>query len=528
MPTVEVSVVAKGSDGRIRRRSTTPNTIQGAPAAGGKARVTVRHYCQGIGDCHLLRFPKQDGSAYWMLIDCGVHSAVSGGSAIIDRVVADIAGQTKHLDAIVVTHEHTDHTSGFLTAAESFKAFTVGEVWMAWTENSRDPQARELDKFKQQALAALQMTSQRLQAAGAAGQYLSALGTGLDALLGFNFGVKGERVRNSREAAADLAPGRVRYWEPDDPPITLPGVPNLRIYILGPPRDAELLGVRERASEMYQVASSFGWPIAQALSTGFSDVEAPSDDEADGAPFDPNVGTEPARLAALGVAAADADVAPEIAAFAHTHYFGRASTAGVVIRSRRRKTVDPGERDQSWRRIDLDWLGVSADLAMQLDDRTNNTSLVLAFEFVDTKRVLLFAADAQVGNWLSWQQTRWEVDGGPVTGPDLLRRVVYYKVGHHGSENATLKEKGLELMNSKDLSAFIPTNEKDAKKVRWGQMPFGPIIEALALRCSGRVVRADDPWVTGSLPEPGFQPPTGSIRAAQRHPQGLWVEFQLA
>src|SRR5205807_1394920 len=103
----------------------------------------------------------------------------------------------------------------------------------------------------------------------------------------------------------------------------------------------------------------------------------------------------------------------------------------------------------------------------------------------------------------------------------------YYKVGHHGSDNATLKEKGLELMKSKDLSAFIPTNEKDAKKVGWGAMPFGPIVEALAERCNGRVVRADDPWVVGTVPGPGFHAPTGSIRAARRHPQGLWVEFEL-
>jgi hypothetical protein len=48
------------------------------------------------------------------------------------------------------------------------------------------------------------------------------------------------------------------------------------------------------------------------------------------------------------------------------------------------------EEDVSWRRIDSDWLGVSADLAMQLDSRTNNTSLALAFEFTDTGRVLLF------------------------------------------------------------------------------------------------------------------------------------------
>ena len=56
---------------RATRRST-------APAAAGP--VTVRHYCQGIGDCHLLRFPKAEGGDFWMLIDCGVHSSVKGGN----------------------------------------------------------------------------------------------------------------------------------------------------------------------------------------------------------------------------------------------------------------------------------------------------------------------------------------------------------------------------------------------------------------------------------------------------------------
>ena len=71
------------------------------------------------------------------------------------------------------------------------------------------------------------------------------------------------------------------------------------------------------------------------------------------------------------------------------------------------------ETDQSWRRIDLDWLGMSADLAMQLDDRTNNTSLVLAFEFTDTKRVLLFTADAQVGKLAELAGLSWTVAARP-------------------------------------------------------------------------------------------------------------------
>jgi hypothetical protein len=519
--------MAKTRKGTRARQRTKDGTAKAA-AAPNEGRVTVRHYCQGIGDCHLLRFPKADGGAFWMLIDCGVHSSVSGGSAMIDRIVADIATRTTHLDVIVVTHEHTDHVSGFLTAADGFGSFTVGEVWMAWTENPTDPQAQQLDKYKQQALAALQMTSRRLDRAAGMGSHLSALRTGLDALLGFNFGAKGDRVRASRDAAVKLANGRVRYWEPTDPPITLADLPDLKIYVLGPPRDAKLLGLTERSSEMYHATSGSGWPIAQALFGAFTAGEPTLGTETDdAAPFDPNVGSDLARLAASGAAAPPSDLAPDISAFARDRYFGPTSTAGLAIRSRRRtRTVDSNEHDQSWRRIDLDWLSISADLALQLDDKTNNTSLVFAFEFTDTKRVLLFAADAQVGNWLSWQDTRWTVDGTTVTGPDLLARAVYYKVGHHGSHNATLKEKGLDLMKSKDLSAFIPTNEKDAKKVGWGQMPFGSILEALAERCNGRVIRADDSWVAGTAPGPGFQVPAGSIQALRNQP-GLWVELEL-
>jgi hypothetical protein len=85
-------------------------------------------------------------------------------------------------------------------------------------------------------------------------------------------------------------------------------------------------------------------------------------------------------------------------------------------------------------------LSTAAELALALDSATNNTSLVLAIELVDSEKVLLFPADAQVGNWLSWETLRFEGEK-PVIGPDLLARTAFYKVGHHGSHNATLKTK---------------------------------------------------------------------------------------
>jgi len=59
-------------------------------------------------------------------------------------------------------------------------------------------------------------------------------------------------------------------------------------------------------------------------------------------------------------------------------------------------------------------------------------------------------------------------------------------------------------------------------------MPFSAIVEALAKRCSGRLIRADDPWLAGTEPGPQFQAPSGSIQALHHDKGGLWVELELA
>lgn len=508
--------VVKKTAKKVAKRT----THRGAGQDGSQVRI--RHYCQGIGDCHLLRFTRDDGTPFFMLIDCGVHTFVLGGAETMRRIVANIASVTRRIDVLVVTHEHWDHVSGFRSAAKQFEQIEVDEVWLAWTENPADPQARQLDTYKGQALAALQAASQQLQRRNGLDARMRGLREGLEAVLGFNFGAKGDSVRAARNAGVALAQGEVRYLEPADKPLSPPGLSNLRIFVMGPPRDKALLGVTERASEMYGLGGP-DWSMASALYHGLkanlADL-APGEDPA--APFDPNVGM--ALSTVLDENAFDADAGRGLRDFIRDRY------AGPVHPSpgkKPRKSADPNRSNQAWRRIDDDWLGTSAELAMQLDNRTNNTSLVLAFEFIDTGRVLLFTADAQVGSWLSWQDLSWRVDSATVTGPDLLARTVYLKVGHHGSENATLKGKGLELMTNPDLSAFIPTNEKDARKVNWGRMPFKDILEALEERTGGRVIRADDAWIASGSGLPGFDVPSGSLRAVQHGP-GLWVEFEVA
>lgn len=201
----------------------------------------------------------------------------------------------------------------------------------------------------------------------------------------------------------------------------------------------------------------------------------------------------------------------------------------------RRKAPDENLTDQSWRRIDADWMAIAADLAMQLDRGINNTSLVLAFEAIDTGRVFLFPGDAQVGNWLSWQVAKWPVGQASVEATNLMARTVYLKVAHHGSQNATPEKRGLDLMESADLSAFIPTNQKDALRVRWGEMPYHAILTKLAGKTHGRVIRADDEWIGRKNGKPGFACPSGSILAVRnagrvpaRNEGGLRVELDLA
>jgi len=508
---------AKPAPAKAKIKKSAGAKAAAQPAPDSAYGIRMRHYCQGIGDCHLLSFPRPGQADFKILIDCGVHGAVPGGRKTIDAVVADLAHETGgYIDVVVVTHEHIDHTSGFLSARQAFAGIKVGQVWMAWTENGNDPQGRQIDKYKGAAVSALTMVSRHLKGAAAADSYAGRLRTGIDALLGFQFNAAGDTSRAARDAAAALGP--VRYLEPADDPIELAGT-GVRAFVLGPSRNQDYLKITDRASEMYGLSgmSSPLWSVASVFGAGALYEDDPEFDTT--TPFDPSVGDSLSALRARAAAPAADDALGRL--LAATYYAGEA---------------------QDFRRIDYDWAASGADLAMQLDAKTNNTSLVLAFEFADTGRVFLFTADAQIGSWLSWQDAKWPGKGrdgrADVTGPDLLSRTVFLKVGHHGSQNATAMGKGLELMTSPDLTAFVPTNKDDAKNVKWGAMPFDAIMNRLQVKTQGRVVRADDPWPL--LPEEQWpaavRTPSGSLvatrTAAFTHPDTqarrcLYVEFDV-
>jgi hypothetical protein len=185
-----------------------------------------------------------------------------------------------------------------------------------------------------------------------------------------------------------------------------------------------------------------------------------------------------------------------------------------------------------WRRINTDWLAAAEQLALSIDSKTNNTSLVLAIELTETqpRKVLLFAADAQVGNWLSWHDVSWpgecDNEDDALTGSDLIRRTVLYKVGHHGSHNATLREKGLEMMESPDLVAMIPVDGEKAEDKEWA-MPFPPLLTRLEEKTKGRIIRADT-GLPAERPERLSPSEWESFRAnVEKDPSGLWIQYTV-
>src|SRR5262245_14868354 len=112
---------------RRRRAAARPSTGRGAarrraPAqSAAGAAIKVRMYRQGLGDCFLVTLPKQDGSPFHVMIDCGVVLGTSQPETIMRAVVSNIIETTGgHVDLLAVTHEHFDHVSGLVQVQDLF------------------------------------------------------------------------------------------------------------------------------------------------------------------------------------------------------------------------------------------------------------------------------------------------------------------------------------------------------------------------------------------------------------------------
>jgi beta-lactamase superfamily II metal-dependent hydrolase len=455
----------------------------------------------GIGDCFLVSFTEGDQTRH-MLIDCGVLKGTDEATFRMKHLVKRIGDVTgMKLDVLVATHEHWDHISGFNQAREEFEEIDIEEVWLGWTEKKNDPRASELAKKREKARKAVENAAMKLSlsAAPSARDRLK----GLEGLRQFSghFGTKdkiapenqdeGNLRKNSigrrttaqaLEWARSGTGGEVKYLEPGGQPVSIPGINGVRVFVLGPPLAAEAIRKNDpsqRNPEVYHLAGGMELSFLAALERIASEDSQNTQDS--GSPFDDSF-----RISF--------EKAEENEFFRQTYF-----------------------SDLDWREIDLDWLGSAEGLALQLDSDTNNTSLVIAIELVKSGQVFLFPGDAQVGNWLSWQDLSWTITDNhgetiKITAQDLLKRTVLYKVGHHASHNATLREKGLEQMLDSQLSALIPVYQDQAStqgKKGW-EMPFKPLLERLDEKTSGRIYRTDH----------------GTPQGMPKHVEGVYTETE--
>jgi len=461
-----------------------------APLEPNPSTVCVRMYRQGLGDCFLLAFPGSNGPTY-MLIDCGVFMGTKNAAKRMTAVVENIKAATNgRVDVLVVTHEHWDHVSGFGQAKEIFKKIKVGQLWLAWTEDPANQLADVLRKERAMRLNALKLAVGRLRLSRrvTAENTNKLLGFfGVDALKATEAAALGAKGGGATGAAFDTAKSlttRVKYCYPDKKAPEVPGVSGARVFVLGPPEKRELLlksDPSKKDSEVYELAGGLGFEMGFLAALPFAVDSGARVRTEDRERFDRSHPFEERYRVKPGTA--------------ETIDKGFFATYYGVGESTKRNT-------EKWRRIDDDWLGYAGALALKLDSDTNNTSLALAIELTPGGKVLLFPGDAQVGNWLSWHERSWRTDDGKrIDIKDLLARTVFYKVGHHGSHNATLREKGLELMSDSELAAMIPVEKEMVDKKKW-KMPFEPLHKRLEEKTRGRMIRADVEWPQSKSAKP--------------------------
>jgi glyoxylase-like metal-dependent hydrolase (beta-lactamase superfamily II) len=112
-------------------------------------KITIRAYNIGFGDCFLLKFPysDSDGGDRFILVDFGTSSRPKKTTRDLTvKIAKDIKKQCKgHLNAVVVTHRHKDHLSGFRTkrrgkgSGEIIASLKPDLIVQPWTEDPKLP-----------------------------------------------------------------------------------------------------------------------------------------------------------------------------------------------------------------------------------------------------------------------------------------------------------------------------------------------------------------------------------------------------
>lgn len=358
--------------------------------AGGRTKARVRSYNVGFGDCFLLTFFYGDDETRQVLIDFGTTKTSSFGPeggllTIAEKIREDSRGK---LDVVVATHRHADHISGFSGEPGKVIASLRPElVVQPWTE---DPNL-----------------APGAQAPAAAGEGR----VGAPALV--------SRLANLQALAAAVLAELPRLEASPSVRKTV----RQQLAFLGETNLANEGAVRNLMSmgQRPAVYASFGTelPVADLLpGVGLEVLGPPTLEQSAG------IAEQRARdpdefwhLAAAGVATHKEDGG-------QPPLFPSAALAPASIPQEARWVIPEIERMRSEEMLAI---------VRILDSVLNNTSLILLFEIGETR--LLFPGDAQIENW------NYALFAAP-NHEDIRERLAganLYKVGHHGSRNATPK-----------------------------------------------------------------------------------------
>jgi beta-lactamase superfamily II metal-dependent hydrolase len=413
-------------------------------------RARVRMYNAGFGDCFLLQFP-YGNELRLVLIDCGKHSASRGGLDLDDLaelVVADVTELVGQPRIDVVVATHRHRDHVEGFDQPVWAGVEVTEVWMPWTENPDNPVA--VDLLNRQSNRALNLKN----LAAAADD--TARWKEIQALADNN-------LTNAKAMAMlhhGFAGDPTRYYLPESEPadttstartltFTTPTLPGVTIHVLGPDRDERTIrDINPPATASYFRASE-------------DELGRSSGDAADVLPF--------------------ASFAVDQRDFPRRYPHLDLPNRGDIVNAGR-----------------TDALAVVASL----DQSVNGTSLMLAFEYRGA--TMLFPGDAQWGTW------RAALDDPRRKA--ILAATDIYKVGHHGSHNATPRPFVEECVNHAQaaLVSVAPTNIAS-----WQDIPRPPLLSELQKpgRCR-QLLRSDEP-------------PSRSRSPLKRGPNGDWIELEV-